>query len=61
MTFPWSRLGAAMIGVGAAAAFAADDSADLTAICVKARPAFVFIAGGSGVAFMGSVGNNSKS
>ena len=49
MTFPWSRLGAAMIGVGAAAAFAADDSADLTAICVKARPAFVFIAGGSGV------------
>ncbi len=49
MTFPWSRLGAAMIGVGAAAAFAADDSADLAAICVKARPAFVFIAGGSGV------------
>ncbi len=49
MTFPWSRLGAAMIGVGAAAAFAADDPADLTAICVKARPAFVFIAGGSGV------------
>ena len=49
MTFPWSRLGAAMIGVGAAAAFAADDPADLAAICVKARPAFVFIAGGSGV------------
>lgn len=49
MTFPWSRLGAAMIGVGAATAFAADDSADLAAICVKARPAFVFIAGGSGV------------
>ena len=49
MTFPWSRLGAAMIGIGAAAAFAADDSADLAAICVKARPAFVFIAGGSGV------------
>lgn len=49
MTFPWSRLGAAMIGVGAAAAFAADDSADLAAICVKVRPAFVFIAGGSGV------------
>ena len=49
MTFPWSRLGAAMIGVGAAATFAADDSADLAAICVKARPAFVFIAGGSGV------------
>ena len=49
MTFLWSRLGAAMIGVGAAAAFAADDSADLAAICVKARPAFVFIAGGSGV------------
>jgi S1-C subfamily serine protease len=49
MKLPWSRLGAAMIGVGAAAAFAADDSADLTAICVKARPAFVFIAGGSGV------------
>jgi S1-C subfamily serine protease len=49
MTFPWSRLGAAMISVGAAAAFAADDSADLAAICVKVRPAFVFIAGGSGV------------
>ena len=49
MTFLRSRLGAAMIGVGAAAAFAADDSADLAAICVKARPAFVFIAGGSGV------------
>ena len=49
MTLPWSRLGAAMIGVGAAAAFAADDSADLAAICVKVRPAFVFIAGGSGV------------
>ena len=49
MTFPWSRLGAAMISVGAAAAVAADDSADLAAICVKARPAFVFIAGGSGV------------
>ena len=49
MTFPWSRLGAAMIRVGAAAAFAADDSADLAAICVKVRPAFVFIAGGSGV------------
>lgn len=49
MNFPWSRLGAAMIGVGAAAAFAADDSADLAAICVKVRPAFVFIAGGSGV------------
>lgn len=49
MTFLWSCLGAAMIGVGAAAAFAADDSADLAAICVKARPAFVFIAGGSGV------------
>ena len=49
MTFLWSCLGAGMIGVGAAAAFAADDSADLAAICVKARPAFVFIAGGSGV------------
>ena len=49
MKLPWSRLGAAMIGVGAAAAFAADDSADLAAICVKVRPAFVFIAGGSGV------------
>jgi S1-C subfamily serine protease len=49
MTFPWSRFGAAMISVGAAAAFAADDSADLAAICVKVRPAFVFIAGGSGV------------
>ena len=49
MTFPWSRLGAALISVGAAAAFAADDSADLAAICVKVRPAFVFIAGGSGV------------
>jgi serine protease Do len=49
MKLPWSRLGAAMISVGAAAAFAADDSADLAAICVKVRPAFVFIAGGSGV------------
>ena len=49
MTFPWSRFGAAMISIGAAAAFAADDSADLAAICVKVRPAFVFIAGGSGV------------
>ena len=49
MKLPWSRFGAAMISVGAAAAFAADDSADLAAICVKVRPAFVFIAGGSGV------------